>query len=238
MKTWTMTTLREKLIKIGAKVVRHAKYVTFQMAQVAVPRRLYRAILERIRRFASDADPTSANVMVTEASIPSQLPGVCNIGADNLGNECALRVFRQTSFARNGTFEHTIWTDADDFDLRHLGKALRRRNGGPAAESGEGYLGNAGWTRNPDRWAPSHAPIRSVHSCGLMVVRTRHACRSPILRPVRGVTRTIVASKALRHAAFLECGLVRVAEGTGGMLRRNSTSDPWRRIALKPETCR
>jgi len=52
MKTWTMTTLREKLIKIGAKVVRHAKYVTFQMAEVAVPRRLFRAILERIRRFA------------------------------------------------------------------------------------------------------------------------------------------------------------------------------------------
>ncbi len=38
MKHWTMTTLREKLIKIGAKVVRHAKYVTFQMAEVAVPR--------------------------------------------------------------------------------------------------------------------------------------------------------------------------------------------------------
>ena len=52
MKTWTMTTLREKLIKIGAKVVRHAKYVTFQMAEVAVPQRLYRAILERIRRLA------------------------------------------------------------------------------------------------------------------------------------------------------------------------------------------
>ena len=36
MKTWTMTTLRAKLIKIGAKVVRHAKYVTFQMAEMAV----------------------------------------------------------------------------------------------------------------------------------------------------------------------------------------------------------
>jgi hypothetical protein len=53
MKSWTMTTLREKLIKIGAKVVRHAKYVTFQIAEVAVPRRLYRAILDRIRRFAA-----------------------------------------------------------------------------------------------------------------------------------------------------------------------------------------
>ena len=33
-----MTTLREELIKIGTKVVRHAKYVTVQMAKVAVPR--------------------------------------------------------------------------------------------------------------------------------------------------------------------------------------------------------
>ena len=46
-----MTTLREKLIKIGAKVVRHARYVTFQMAEVAVPRELFAAILERIGWF-------------------------------------------------------------------------------------------------------------------------------------------------------------------------------------------
>jgi hypothetical protein len=47
---WTLTTLREKLIKIGAKVVRHAKYVFFQMAEVAVPRKLFAAILDRIQR--------------------------------------------------------------------------------------------------------------------------------------------------------------------------------------------
>ena len=46
-----MTTLREKLIKIGAKVVQHAKYVTFQMAEVVVPRELFVAILDRIQRF-------------------------------------------------------------------------------------------------------------------------------------------------------------------------------------------
>ena len=34
---WSLTTLLEKLIKIGAKVVKHARYVTFQMAEVAVP---------------------------------------------------------------------------------------------------------------------------------------------------------------------------------------------------------
>ena len=49
---WTLTTLREKLIKIGAKVTRHSKYVTFQLAEVAVPRKLFAAILERIKRLA------------------------------------------------------------------------------------------------------------------------------------------------------------------------------------------
>ena len=33
---WSLTTLREKLVKIGAKVVSHARYVTFQMAEVAI----------------------------------------------------------------------------------------------------------------------------------------------------------------------------------------------------------
>jgi hypothetical protein len=48
VKHWSMTTLREKLVKIGAKVVKHSRQVIFQMAEVAVPRALFRAILERI----------------------------------------------------------------------------------------------------------------------------------------------------------------------------------------------
>ncbi len=47
---WSLTTLKEKLIKIGAKVVRHAGYVIFQMAEVAIPRKLFQAILRRIGR--------------------------------------------------------------------------------------------------------------------------------------------------------------------------------------------
>jgi len=38
---WSLTSLREKLIKIGAKVVTHGRYVTFQMAEVAVPRQTF-----------------------------------------------------------------------------------------------------------------------------------------------------------------------------------------------------
>ncbi len=45
---WSLTTLREKLIKIGAKVVSHGRYVTFQLAEVAVPRDLFRKILRLI----------------------------------------------------------------------------------------------------------------------------------------------------------------------------------------------
>jgi hypothetical protein len=40
--------LREKLVKIGAKVVRHGRYVIFQMAEVAVPRELFQDILRLI----------------------------------------------------------------------------------------------------------------------------------------------------------------------------------------------
>ena len=50
VRTWTLTTLRQKRIKIGAKVVRHAKAVTFQLAEVTVPRALFAAILARIGR--------------------------------------------------------------------------------------------------------------------------------------------------------------------------------------------
>jgi hypothetical protein len=42
--------MREKLVKIGAKVVSHARYVTFQMAEVLVSKSLFQQILEKIHR--------------------------------------------------------------------------------------------------------------------------------------------------------------------------------------------
>jgi Transposase DDE domain group 1 len=45
---WSLTTLREKLVKIGARVVRHGRYVVFQLAEVAMPRALFAEILRRI----------------------------------------------------------------------------------------------------------------------------------------------------------------------------------------------
>jgi hypothetical protein len=47
---WSLSTLREKLVKVGARIVRHGRYVVFQLAEVAVPRALFAAILRRIDR--------------------------------------------------------------------------------------------------------------------------------------------------------------------------------------------
>ncbi len=57
VQSWSLTTLREKLITIGAKVVHHARAVTFQLAEVAVPRALFAAILARIDRLRAAPSP-------------------------------------------------------------------------------------------------------------------------------------------------------------------------------------
>ncbi len=48
IKDWSLTSLKEKLIKIGAKVVSHGRYVALQMAEVAIPRNLFADILRLI----------------------------------------------------------------------------------------------------------------------------------------------------------------------------------------------
>src|SRR5436190_9980607 len=54
---WSLTSLREKLIKIGAKVVSHGRYVTFQLAEVAVPRQMFAEILSLIARLRAPPAP-------------------------------------------------------------------------------------------------------------------------------------------------------------------------------------
>jgi hypothetical protein len=58
MAHWSLTTLREKLVKIGAKMVRHGRYVTFQVAEVAVSGRMFGQILAQIVRLR--APPVTA----------------------------------------------------------------------------------------------------------------------------------------------------------------------------------
>lgn len=53
----SLTTIREKLIKIGAKVVAHGRYVTFQMAGVAVSRDLFQGILKLINGLRAPQAP-------------------------------------------------------------------------------------------------------------------------------------------------------------------------------------
>ncbi len=56
---WSLTTLREKLVKIGAKIVCHGRYFTFQMAELAVSRDLFRSILELIDGLRRPAPATA-----------------------------------------------------------------------------------------------------------------------------------------------------------------------------------
>ena len=48
IKHWSLTTLRQRLVKIGAKIVRHGRSVIFQMVEVAVPRDMFQKIVAAI----------------------------------------------------------------------------------------------------------------------------------------------------------------------------------------------
>lgn len=45
---WTLTSLRERLIKTGTRLVRHGRYAIFQMAAAALPRKVFASILSLI----------------------------------------------------------------------------------------------------------------------------------------------------------------------------------------------
>jgi len=60
IKNWSLTSLKEKLIKIGAKVVSHGRYIAFQMAEVTITRMLFAEILRLIAELRPPPDPASA----------------------------------------------------------------------------------------------------------------------------------------------------------------------------------
>jgi hypothetical protein len=41
---WSLTTLRERLVKTGARLVRHARYAVFQFAEAALPREVFAGV--------------------------------------------------------------------------------------------------------------------------------------------------------------------------------------------------
>jgi hypothetical protein len=57
---WSLTSLKEKLSKIGANVVAHGRYVAFQMSEVAIPRNLFGDILRLIAELRPPPDPAPA----------------------------------------------------------------------------------------------------------------------------------------------------------------------------------
>jgi hypothetical protein len=60
IKQWSLTSLREKLVKIGAKIVSHGRYIIFQMAEVAVPKELFQEILRLIAELRPRPPPAAA----------------------------------------------------------------------------------------------------------------------------------------------------------------------------------
>jgi hypothetical protein len=65
VKHWSMTTLRDRLVKIGAKIVHHGRSITFQMAEVMAPRALFAEILTRIAQLRVPPAP----------ALPANCPG-------------------------------------------------------------------------------------------------------------------------------------------------------------------
>ena len=60
IKDWSLTSLKEKLIKISAKVVSHGRYAVFQMAEVAISRHIFADILRLIAELRLAPDPAPA----------------------------------------------------------------------------------------------------------------------------------------------------------------------------------
>src|SRR5262249_3679622 len=75
IKNWSLTSLEEKLIKIGAKVVNHGRYVAFQMAEVAIPGQMFQEILRLIAELRPAT--TSASVRRSGRAFNANKPEEC-----------------------------------------------------------------------------------------------------------------------------------------------------------------
>jgi hypothetical protein len=60
IKNWSLTSLKEKLIKIGTKIVSHGRYVAFRMAEVATPKNVFADILQLIAELRPPPDAAPA----------------------------------------------------------------------------------------------------------------------------------------------------------------------------------
>ena len=49
---WSLTSLQQRLLKTGGRLIQHARYFTFQLAETYLTRTLFRQILAPIERLA------------------------------------------------------------------------------------------------------------------------------------------------------------------------------------------
>ena len=52
VKHWSLRSVQVKLIKMGGRLVRHSRWLIFQLSEVSVPRRLFQGVLDRIGRLS------------------------------------------------------------------------------------------------------------------------------------------------------------------------------------------
>ena len=52
VKHWSLRSVQVKLIKMGGRLVRHSRWLIFQLSEVSVPRRLFEGMLDRIGRLS------------------------------------------------------------------------------------------------------------------------------------------------------------------------------------------
>ena len=52
VKHWSLRSVQVKLIKMGGRLVRHSRWLIFQLSEVSVPRRLFEGVLDRIGRLS------------------------------------------------------------------------------------------------------------------------------------------------------------------------------------------
>src|SRR5262249_27955274 len=106
IKDWSLTSLKKKLIKIGAKVVSHGRYVAFQMAEVAIPRQMFQEILRLIAELRPQPPPALAQ----------DVRWSCVQGQQTGGVRPYVRKNRQM---RPSNAVRTVW-NAEAIDTSHL----------------------------------------------------------------------------------------------------------------------
>ena len=101
IRDWSLTSLKDKLIKIGAKVVSHGRYIVFQMAEVAIPRQMFQEIFDLSRNCGCCRCPVITSIRRYKS--PSCLASSMAFVIAHLQRQAHARLYRRrTSRWRGG----------------------------------------------------------------------------------------------------------------------------------------